>query len=63
VCQRGKGGEGGLGGGEAFDVKPARVGVGCATVAEVEVEGGEGGGVREEVLDDGGGLEVVVAAV
>ncbi len=64
--QRGKGGVGGgCGGRQAFDVEPAVVvviGVDDAAVAQVEVQGGEGPGVREEVGDCGVWLEVVVAA-
>ena len=67
VFQRGEGGEGGFGRGEAFNAEPADVRlrgeVGLAAVADVEVQGGKGPGVREEELDGGGGLEVVVAAV
>jgi hypothetical protein len=67
MFQRGESREGDFGRGEAFDAKKAKVGlrreVGFAAVAEIKMQGGEGRGVREEVLDGIGGLEVVVAAV
>lgn len=67
MFQRGEGGEGGFGRGEAFNAEPANIRlrgeVGFAAVADVEVQGGKGPGVREEELDGGGRLEVVVAAV
>jgi len=63
VRKRGEGREGGVGGGEAFDVEPAASGVDFAAVPEVEMEGDEGGGMGEEVLDGSDGLELGVAGV